>query len=135
MRNMDVRYNLVDKNYGARKIFFQKHCQVHLEDVKGTYWRIVDKSKEDVIDDVFLQQKILLLLRLLGGCWKSIAKYIESDSLDVRHRGQLCKFCTILKLQKAANANGVLSRPIAAALKFVTGPASHFLQLQLKESV
>ena len=71
MRNMDVGYNLADKNYGAvvySKEIFRKQCQLHLEDDKGTYWKIVDKSKEDVLDEVFLQlQKILLPFRLLGG--------------------------------------------------------------------
>ena len=139
MRNMDVGYNLADKNYGAvvySKEIFRKQCQLHLEDDKGTYWKIVDKSKEAVLDEVFLQlQKILLPFRLLGGGWKSIAKSIENDSLDMKNKGQLCKFYTILKLHKAANASGVMSRPIAAALNYVTGPASHFLHSQLKESV
>ena len=49
--------------------------------------------------------------------------------------GRLCVFYIIWKLHKAANASGLRSRPIAAALDYVTGPASHFLHSQLKEAV
>jgi len=47
----------------------------------------------------------------------------------------LCVFYIIWKLHKAANAAGLRSRPIAAAIEYVTGPASHFLHSQLKEAV
>ena len=47
----------------------------------------------------------------------------------------MCNFYIIWKLHKAANATGVRSRPIAAAVDYVTGPASHFLHSQLKEAV
>jgi hypothetical protein len=38
-------------------------------------------------------------------------------------------------LHKAANAAGLRSRPIAAAINYVTGPASHVLHSQLKGAV
>jgi len=44
-------------------------------------------------------------------------------------------YYNIWKLHKAANASGLRSRPIAAAIDYVTGPASHFLHSQLKEAV
>ena len=47
----------------------------------------------------------------------------------------MCNFYIIWKLHKAASATGVRSRPIAAAIDYVTGPASHFLHSQLKEAV
>ncbi len=47
----------------------------------------------------------------------------------------MCKFYIIWKLHNAANAAGLRSRPIAAAINYVTRPASHFLHSQLKEAV
>jgi hypothetical protein len=47
----------------------------------------------------------------------------------------LYKFYIIWKPHKAANAAGLRSRPIAAAINYVTGPASHFQHSQLKEAV
>ena len=38
-------------------------------------------------------------------------------------------------MHKAANTAGLRSRPIAAAIEYVTGPASHFLHSQLEEAV
>ena len=47
----------------------------------------------------------------------------------------MCSFYIIWKLHKAANAFGLRSRPIAAAIDYVTGPVSHFLHSQVKEAV
>ena len=47
----------------------------------------------------------------------------------------MCNVYIIWKLHKAANATGLRSRPIEAAIDYVTGPASHFLHAQLKEAV
>ena len=47
----------------------------------------------------------------------------------------MCNFYIIWKLHKAPNATGERSRPISAAIDYVTGPASHFLHSQLKEAV
>lgn len=41
----------------------------------------------------------------------------------------------IWKLHKAASATGVRSRPIAAAVKYITGPICHFLHSQLMKDV
>ena len=60
---------------------------------------------------------------------------IIRDSSKAAERGMLCTFYIIWKLHKAANASGLRSRPIAAAIEYVTGPASHFLHSQLKEAV
>ena len=64
-----------------------------------------------------------------------IINSINRDSTKAAERGRLCKFYIVWKLHKAADATGVRSRPIAAAIDYVTGPASHFLHSQLKEAV
>ncbi len=47
----------------------------------------------------------------------------------------MCKFYVVWKLHKAVKSAGLSSRPIAAAINYVTAPASHFLHSQLKEDV
>jgi hypothetical protein len=49
--------------------------------------------------------------------------------------GKLCKFYLIWKLHKSANAAGIRTRPIAAGIDYITGPASHFLHCQLQREV
>ena len=49
--------------------------------------------------------------------------------------GKLCRFYIIWKLHKATSSSGLRSRPIASATDFVTVPASHFLDRQLKKAV
>ena len=71
----------------------------------------------------------------LGEGWKQIAESIILDSSKAVKGGRLCNFYIVWKLHKAANAFGLWSRPIAAAIDYVTGPASHFLHSQLKEAV
>ena len=58
MRELDVGYNIADKNYGTvvySKDLFKEQCLMHLEDEKRTYWKITDRSKEDILEDVLLE--------------------------------------------------------------------------------
>ena len=70
-----------------------------------------------------------------GEGFKLICDSIIRDASETAKSGKLCSFYIIWKLHKAANATGLRSRPIAAALVYVTGPASHFLHCQLQEEV
>ena len=139
MREIDVGYNIADKNYGAvvySKDLFKEQCLLHLEDGKGTYWKISDRTKEDILEDVLLQLRgIILPFKRQGEGWAMVVDSINRDSTKAAARGRLCKFYIIWKLHKAASATGLRSRPIAAAIDYVTGPASHFLHSQLKEAV
>lgn len=78
---------------------------------------------------------ILTPFKKLGEGWKQVAESIIRDSSKAVKGGRLCNFYIIWKPHKAANAFGLRSRPIAAAIDYVTGPASHFLHSQLKEAV
>ncbi len=139
MREIDVGYNIADKNYGAvvySKDLFKEQCLLHLEDGKGTYWKISDRTKEDILEDILLQLRgIILPFKRQGEGWAMVVDSINRDSTKAAARGRLCKFYIIWKLHKAASATGLRSRPIAAAIDYVTGPASHFLHSQLKEAV
>ena len=139
MLEFDVGYNTADKNYGPVVYFkelFKEQCLLHLEDEKGTYWKITDRTKEDLLKEVLLQLRCTILpFKRQGEGWAMIIDSINRDSTKAAERGRLCKFYIIWKLHKAVNATGMRSRPIAAAIDYVTGPASHFLHSQLKEAV
>lgn len=139
MREFDVGYNIADKNYGAvvySKELSKEQCLLHLEDDKGTYWKITDRTKEDILDEILSKLRMILIpFKKLGEGWKQVAESIILDSSKAVKGGRLCSFYVIWKLHKAANAFGLRSRPIAAAIDYVTGPASHFLHSQLKEAV
>ena len=139
MRGLDVGYNIADKNYGAvvySKELFKEQCLLHLEDDKGTYWKIPDRTKEDILEEVLLQlRRIILPFKKHGKGWAMVIDSMNRASTKAAERGRMCKFYIIWKLHKAANATGLRSRPIAAAIDYVTGPASHFLHSQLKEAV
>ena len=139
MREIDVGYNTADKNYGAvvySKNLFKEQCLLHLEDGKGTYCKTVDQTKEDILEEIFSKLRMILIpLKKQGMGWAHVAESILRDSSTAVKGGRLCKFYIIWKLHKAANAAGLRSRPIAAAIDYVTGPASHFLHSQLKEAV
>ena len=112
----------------------QRYSATRQEYVKGTYWKITDRSKEDILEDVLLElRRIILPFKRQGKGWEMIVDSINRDSTKAAKGGRLCKFYVIWKLHKAANAIGLRSRPIAAAIDYVTGPASHFLHTQLKE--
>ena len=55
MRELDDGYNIADKNYGAvvySKELSKEQCLLHLEDSKGTYCRITNQTKEDILDEI-----------------------------------------------------------------------------------
>jgi hypothetical protein len=139
MQEMDVGYNIADKNYGAvaySKKLFTEQCLLHLEDGKGTYCKTVDQTREDILEEVLSRLRTILIpFKKEGMGWAHVAESILRDSSNAVRTGRLCKFYIIWKLHKAANAAGLRSRPIAAAINYVTGPASHFLHSQLKGAV
>jgi hypothetical protein len=141
LQELDVGYNIADKNYGSvvySKQLFKEQCLLHLEDEKGTYRKIVNRTKEDILEDIFFRLRLILLrFKRLGGSlgWAYLADSIIRDSNKAAETGRLCRFYIIWKLHKSANASGLRSRPIASAIDYVTGPASHFLHSQLKEAV
>ena len=139
MQDFDVGYDNADKNYGAvvsSKELFKEQCLLHLEDGKGTYCLIADKTRRDILEEILSRLKsILIPFKKQGEGWKHVVESIIRDSSKAVEGGRLCTFYIIWKLHKAANACGLRSRPIAAAIEYVTGPASHFLHSQLKEAV
>ena len=139
VRKLDVGYNIADKNYGAviySKSLFKEQCLLHLEDGKGTYNKIEGRSRGDILEDVRLNlRNRLIRFKEKGAIWTEVVTSIVRDSEEAAKKGRLCKFYILWKLHKAANAAGLRSRPIAAAIGYITGPASHFLHCQLKEAV
>jgi hypothetical protein len=58
-----------------------------------------------------------------------VCESILRDATNVVKEGKLlCKFYLIWKLPKSANAAGIRTRPIAAAIDCITGSALHFLE-------
>jgi hypothetical protein len=139
MSESEIGYSNADnlKNRGPviyPKDLYREQCRLHLEDDKGTYSK-VEKTKEDILDDVFLKLKgILIHFKKHGEGWKSVCESIR-DATNVVKEGKLRKFYLIWKLHKSANAAGILTRPIAAAIDYITGAASHFLHCQLQREV
>jgi hypothetical protein len=80
-------------------------------------------------------KSILIPFKKKGEGWKHVVESIIRDSSNAVNKGRLCNFYIIWKMHKAANTAGLRSRPIAAAIEYVTGPASHFLHSQLEEAV
>lgn len=138
--DQDVGYNKSDKNYGPTlysRELFKEQCYLHLEDAqKGTYRKIVDESKEDILNGILLKLRaILCKFKENGESWAYTCNSIIREATSAVKRGRLCKFYVIWKLHKGPNACGVRSRPIAAAIDYVTGPASQFLHYQLQTEV
>ena len=139
IKGQDVSYSMADKNYGpviSSRELVREQCLLNLEDAKDTYSRIVDQSRQDIIDDIL--GRLLSILRpfkLRGEAWKLACDSLIKDSRETAKKGRLSKFYIIWKLHKTANSLGLRSRPIAAAINYVTGPASHFLHCQLQEEV
>jgi hypothetical protein len=105
-----------------------EQCLSHLEVGKGSYWKIVDQTMEDILEEILSRLRmILVLFKTQGMGWAHVAESMIRDSSIAVKGGRLCKFYIIWKLHKAANAAGLRSRPIAAAINYVTGPASNFL--------
>jgi uncharacterized protein (DUF4415 family) len=77
------------------KDLYREQCQLHLEDDKGTYGK-VKKSKEDILNDVFLKVKgILIHFKKHGKGWKSLCESILRDATNVVKEGKLFKFYLI----------------------------------------
>ena len=138
--DQDVGYNKSDKNYGPTlysRELFREQCRLHLEDArKGTYRRIVDETKEDILSGILLKLRaILCRFKEQGTSWAYTCNSIIREATNAVKRGKLCSFYIIWKLHKAPSACGIRSRPIAAAIDYVTGPASQFLHCQLQTDV
>ena len=74
MREFDVVYNIADKNYGAvvySKELSKEQCLLHLEDGKGTYCRITDQTKEDILNEILSKLCMILIpFKKLDKGWK-----------------------------------------------------------------
>lgn len=139
LQDMDIGFNTADKNYGAvvySKDLFEEQCLLHLEDEKCTYCKIIHQSKDALLEDILIDlRSITLPFKKHGEGWAHIVDTLNRDSSRIAAKGRMCNFYIIWKLHKAANANGLRSRPITAAIDYITNPASHFLHSQLKEAV
>ena len=136
----DVGYNKSDKNYGPTlysRTLFREQCRLHLEDQdSGTYRKVVGETKEDILKGILQKLKaILCYFREEGDAWAYICNALIREATSAVQKGRLCAFYIIWKLHKEPNARGVRSRPIAAAIDYVTGSASHFLHCQLQTEV
>ena len=79
---------------------YREQCRLHLEDDKGTYGK-VEKTKEDILEDVLLKLKgILIPFKKHGEGWKAVCESIIRDATTVEKEGKLCKFYLIWKLHK-----------------------------------
>ena len=114
----------------------KEQCRLNLEDEKGTYCHIVDQSREDILDEILYRLlNALLPFKSKGEAWQWVCDTLLRHSREAAKTGRLCKFYIIWKLHKTANSLGLRSRPITAAINYVTGPASHFLHCQLQAEV
>ena len=141
--NLDVVYNSSDKNYGPvqySKELSRVQCQLQLEDArKGTYQKIVDETKEDILQSILLKLRSLLCrFKERGALWDCkdyLRNSIIREASNAVKGGRLCAFYTVWKLHKAASASGLRTRLIAAAINYVTGPASQSLNCQLQSDI
>ncbi len=62
--DLDIRYNNADKNYGPMAYsqeLAKEQCSPHLDyQEKGTYLRIVDETKEDILRSIILKLRSIL---------------------------------------------------------------------------
>jgi hypothetical protein len=70
-----------------------------------------------------------------GNSWLYTCNSIIRKATNAVKRENLCNFYIIWKRHMAPSACGIRSRPIAAAIDYVTGPASQFLHCQLQTGV
>ena len=128
MKECEVGCNNADKKRGPvihSNDSYAEQCSLHLEDDKGTYRKIIDRTKEDIIKEILVKLGgILIPFKKRGEGCKAACEFILRDARDVAKEGMLCKFYPIWKLHRMANAAGIRIRPIAAAINCVTGPAS-----------
>lgn len=137
---LDVGFNSSDKNYGPvlySRELSREQCRLHLEDAsKGTYRKIVDENKGDILNGILLTLRSLLCrFKDIGDSWAYVCNSLIRDASNAVKAGRLCAFYIIWKLHKNADLSGIRSRPIAAAINYVTGPASQFLHCQLQAEV
>ena len=140
LKGLDVGFNNADKNYGPvvySRELSREQCLLHLQDQKGTYSQITEKTKMDILEDIISRLREILnpFKERYQGAWAQVCDSIIRDAVQAAKRGRLGAFYIVWKLHKMANANGIRSRPIAAAIDYPTGPASHFLHCQLQEEV
>jgi hypothetical protein len=96
----------------------------------------VDETKEDILNGILLKLRaILCRFKEQGTSWAYTCNSIIREATNAVKRGKLCNFYIIWKLHKAPSTCGIHSRPIAAAIDYVTGPASQFLHCQLQTDV
>ena len=97
---------------------------MHLEDDKGTYGKIIDRTNEDIIKEILVKLCCILIpFKKHGEGRKAVCDSILRDAHDVAKEGRLCKFYLNWKLHKMANAAGIQTRSIVEAINYVTGPA------------
>ena len=71
---LDVGFNSSDKNYGPvlySRELSREQCRLHLEDAgKGTYRKIVDETKGDILNGILLTLRSLLCrFKDIGDSW------------------------------------------------------------------
>jgi hypothetical protein len=112
IKDHDVSYSMTDKYYGpviSSRELVREQCLLNLEDAKDTCSRIVDQSRQDIIDDIL--GRLLSILRpfkLRGEAWKLVCDSLIKDSRETAKKGRLSKFYITWKLQKTANFLGHL---------------------------
>ena len=140
LKNLGVGFNNADKNFGLvvySRELSREQCLLHLRDQKGTYAQITEKTKIGILEDIISRLRGILnpFKERYQGAWALVCDSIIRDAVHAAKRGWLGDFYIIWKLHKMANATGLRSRPIAAAINVPTGSASHFLHCQLQEEV
>ena len=92
MSESDIGYNTADKNRGPvvySKDLYREQCRLHLEDDKGTYGK-VEKTKEDILEDVLLKLKgILIPFKKHGEGWKAVCESIIRVHDDCTEGGKV----------------------------------------------
>ena len=83
--NLDVDYNSSDKKYGPvmySKELSRVQCQLHLEDAsKRTYRKIVDETKEDILQSFLLKLRSLLCrFKERGAPWDYHCNFIIREA-------------------------------------------------------
>ena len=80
MKECQVGYNNADKNRGPvmySKDLYAEQCILHLEDDEGTYGKIIDRTKEDIIKEILMKLGgILVSFKRHGEGWKAVCDSI-----------------------------------------------------------
>ena len=89
MREFDVGYDHADKNYGtvvSSKELFKEQCLMHLEDGKGTYCKIADQSREDILEEIL--SLLLLILIPFRRQSEELKRRVNHSRLKQSSRGR-----------------------------------------------